>query len=131
MMTKRGEYFKPWVERAIPIAISLAHADRGNPYPTTVDVLGEENRVIDLPDGMSLAGYDIADSSEISGLTNCGYEPEEKIELVSRFGPMLNKYGLFSDLDRAMEFKQDCDLRVREHAPFYIYAIYWREPANR
>jgi hypothetical protein len=79
------------------------------------------------PEGSILLGYDVADAGRISGLANCGYTEAETSELSPVWAPRLNVYGLFSSLADAVAFRQVCDQRVEEHAPFWVYAL-WRIP---
>jgi hypothetical protein len=79
------------------------------------------------PDGSTLLGYDVADASLISGLSNCEYTEEETSTLAPVWGPRLNSFGLLTSLEDALPFRQLCDARVPEHAPFWIYAL-WRLP---
>ena len=79
------------------------------------------------PAGSTLLGYDVADPGRTSGLTNCGYTEEEHRTLAPVWGPRLNSFGLFSSLDDAAAFRQICNDRVPEHAPFWVYAL-WRLP---
>ena len=78
-----------------------------------------------VPEGSALLGYDVADAGRTSGLSNCGYTEEE----VSALGPVwadrLNSFGLLSALEDAVAFRQQCNYRVPEHAPFWVYAL-WR-----
>jgi hypothetical protein len=69
-------------------------------------------------------GFDIADGSLLSGLTNCGYLPEEAPPLRSTWGPRLNAHHLFGDLQDAWQFRALTDARVPAHAPFHVYGIY-------
>ncbi|WP_133511282.1 hypothetical protein [Candidatus Thiosymbion oneisti] len=74
----------------------------------------------------SFLGYDIADRYGLSGLTNCGFDPniENVGELRLRWAVHLNEHHLFDDIDRAVEFKDWSNIRVREHAPFFVYGIW-------
>lgn len=72
-------------------------------------------------------GYDVADRSLLSGLSNCGYTKEELPQFAASFGRNLNDYHLFDSLEVAMAFKALSDRRVKEHAPFYVYGL-WRIP---
>lgn len=72
-------------------------------------------------------GYDVADRSLLSGLSNCGYTKEEFSQLAASFGRNLNDYHLFDSLEVAMDFKKVADRRAEEHAPFYVYGL-WRIP---
>ncbi len=82
-------------------------------------------------------GYDVADGSLLSGLSNCGYGTEEEIQSYrERFGGHLNEYHLLKDLDPAVEFRQLTNERIPEHSPFFVYALWLVEswpavPENR
>jgi hypothetical protein len=78
-----------------------------------------------LPEGSTILGYDVADASRISGLTNCGYTEEEIRELGPLWGNRLNSFGLLSTIEEAVAFRQLTDQRVPEHAPFWVYGL-WR-----
>lgn len=78
-----------------------------------------------VPDGTELLGYDIADASRLSGLTNCGYTEEDQQALRPIWKSRLNGFGLLQTVDDAIAYRRICDARVSEHAPFWIYAI-WR-----
>src|ERR1044072_4134164 len=72
----------------------------------------------------SFLGYDIADLSLLSGLSNCSYK-QEHIELArKRWTPHLNRFPLFDEQREAIEFKAFSDQRVPEHAQFFVYGIY-------
>lgn len=70
-------------------------------------------------------GWDVADSGLISGLSNCGYmdELEDVAAIRHTFGPCLNAHGLFQRRDDAQAFREVCDTRVPEHAPFLIHQL--------
>jgi hypothetical protein len=80
-----------------------------------------------LPDGSILLGFDVADASQISGLMNCGYTPEEIASWRATWGPRLNDRGLLGTLEDAIAFREATDRRVEEHAPFWVYAL-WQLP---
>ena len=68
-------------------------------------------------------GFDITDSG-ISGLTNCGYHDGERESLAAEWGPHLNGFHLFEDLERAFVFRTLTDARVPEHAPFFVIGLW-------
>jgi len=78
--------------------------------------------------GWKRLGYDVADRWLYSGLMNCGFSPSKKARLRARFASTLNEYGLFVSGEDAEEFRADCDKRVPEHAPFFVYGL-WSEAA--
>ena len=71
-----------------------------------------------------LLGFDVADGSLLSGLTNCGYSPLEAVDLRHEWQARLNDHHLFSDAGSALQFKHLSDMRVTEHAPFFVYGIF-------
>jgi hypothetical protein len=75
-------------------------------------------------------GWDVADSGLVSGLSNCGYRPEEVDALRRVFSPQLNEHGLFNDLDAAEMFCARSDERVPEHAPFLVHQVF-RIPSTK
>lgn len=83
-----------------------------------------------LPKEWLLLGYDVADRYMISGLTNCGYDDNEKILLQKRWGSLINEYGLIKTLDDAVSFKRVCNKRVQTHYPFYVYGLF-QNPETR
>jgi hypothetical protein len=78
-----------------------------------------------IPEGSTLLGYDVADAGRISGLSNCGYTEGEVRAMGPVWADRLNSFGLLSTLEDAVAFRQQCDQRVPEHAPFWVYAL-WR-----
>lgn len=73
-------------------------------------------------------GYDIADASLCSGLSNCGYQSSERARIAKVWAPKLNEAGLMMDWDDARAFCNLSDQRIREHAPFFVLALYRRVP---
>lgn len=92
---------------------------------------GESLEVIADPssvqEGWSFLGYDVADLWGLSGLMNAGFLPgrEDVDALRAEWGPRLNELHLFEDLADAARFKDFSNLRVSEHAPFFVDGI-WR-----
>jgi hypothetical protein len=71
-----------------------------------------------------LLGYDIADAGQISGLSNCGYTPEETATLGPKWASRLNDHHLFGDQEAAFAFVEIANARVPEHAPFHVYSLF-------
>lgn len=80
-------------------------------------------------DEWQFLGYDVADPSFCSALTNCGYRPEEYASIAIAWAPKLNDMGLFWDRRDADGFRALSDRRIREHAPFFTLALYRRRRA--
>ncbi len=72
-------------------------------------------------------GFDVADGSLVSGLTNCGYSPAEAQRLRRRWATHLNESHLFGDLEPAFRFRDSANRRVPEHAPFFVYGLFLLE----
>ena len=83
----------------------------------------------DLPvDEWVALGYDVADAALTSGLSNCGFQEEERDRLRAEWGGRLNDNGLFDSRDDAVAFRALSDNRIPEHAPFYVFALYAELP---
>jgi hypothetical protein len=73
-----------------------------------------------------LIGYDVADTSALSGLTNCAYGlGVERQQARAKFSGRLNEHHLFRTPADADQCRWHCDRRVPEHAPFFVYGL-WR-----
>lgn len=92
--------------KGIQCGLSLGHATPSEP-----------------PLRSEIIGYDVADASRISGLMNCEYTPDEKQRLEPVWKSRLNTFGLLDTLQDAVEFRDVCDARIAEHAPFWVYGI--------
>lgn len=79
------------------------------------------------PSVLLFPGFDIADLSGISALSNCEYSPQEKERLARFWEARLNAFGLLATDDDAKEFRQLSNSRVPEHSPFWVFGI-WRVP---
>jgi len=74
-----------------------------------------------------LLGYDVADQWMLSGLSNCGFRPglDDAPSLRAEWGPRLNEFHLFPDIDDAFLFKRFSDERLRsDHAPFFVFGLW-------
>jgi hypothetical protein len=71
----------------------------------------------------TLLGYDVADFP-LSGLSDCGYTPEDSDRWRDTWAPKLNEHHLFRDPETAFAFLQVTNMRVPEHAPFHVYSLY-------
>jgi hypothetical protein len=79
----------------------------------------------EIPPASELLGYDVADGSWISGLSNCEYSPQERERLRRLWASRMNEFGLLTSLEDAVQFRLLSDARVPEHSPFWVYGI-WR-----
>lgn len=70
-----------------------------------------------------LLGYDVADGGCISGLSNCGYTELERARLLPEWGPRVGGAHLLGTVEDAFAFRRVADVRVSEHAPFFVYAL--------
>lgn len=71
-----------------------------------------------------LLGFDVADGSFVSGLTNCGYATDQKEEARRLWGERLNLHHLFGSPEDADSFRLTADRGVPEHSPFRVYGLY-------
>lgn len=94
-------------------------AEPSMPAPGAVEESSETAAVAEW----YLLGYDVADAWQVSGLTNCGYSPEEKAALAQTWKPRLTANGLLRTLAWAKEFVAVANGRVTEHAPFFVYEV--------
>jgi hypothetical protein len=117
------------IKCGIPISVELVTDEDLSKDPFWASVLYPYGPLSpnENPARWILLGYDVADRSQLSGLMNCGYDPNEIADLRLTWKDRLNEHGLFSSPGDAIRFKRSVDLRVREHAPFYVYALY-RDP---
>lgn len=115
---KRACAAEPRVPTAI---IALAVLDDHECVQATHD-FGSVTCAIDL--AWLPLGWDIVDG-DISGLSNCGYNPDEDPGAArATFGRQLNAHGLFDDLSGAQAFRAETARRVPEHAPFTLHRLY-------
>jgi hypothetical protein len=105
------------LDRAGAVAVRITAFMEDEPAPDNPDPAGPA-------ESSDFLGYDVADYWMLSGLTNCGYKPEEAASLAPVWVPRLNDWHLFHDPDDAETFAEVMDKRVPEHAPFYAFGIY-------
>jgi hypothetical protein len=124
--THSGALQKPYLLLAVTCEVSLQRAaieDRNQKQGFGPWLGRARPDVANL--GWTCLGYDVSDWSMISGLTNCGYTPDEISELNRKgWTKKLNENHLFSTIEAAHEFRRYTDLRVKEHAPFFVYGMY-------
>lgn len=78
----------------------------------------------EIDEKWTFLGYDVASEFLLSGLSNCGYDPDEVSGLRACWSSHINHSHLFSSLDAAREFSRLSDRRVPEHAPFYEIGLW-------
>jgi hypothetical protein len=70
-------------------------------------------------------GFDVGDGSLVSGLSNCGYKPDEAQLLRPKWGTRLDDSHLFDDPPDAFQFRDAADERVPEHAVLCVRALFY------
>jgi len=85
---------------------------------------GVKSVFFDKPSAWRQLGYDVADASLLSGLSNCGYDDTEAAALREEWAQHINESHLIIDAQRAALFRKLCNERVPEHAPFFVFGIY-------
>jgi hypothetical protein len=78
---------------------------------------------LSVPEGSTCLGFDVADSGFWSGLSNCGYSEAERAELRPKWRDRINDFGLLKLEQDALEFRELSDVRVSEHAPFWVFRL--------
>lgn len=91
----------------------------GFPY-SLIDSTPEPQSV---PEGSTYLGFDVADAGFLSGLSNCGYSEAERAELRPKWHDRINDFGLLKSEQDALEFRELSDVRVSEHAPFWVFRL--------
>lgn len=133
----------PWVPADIVTARARAWAEaRDTTPPFELVVLGVAaesddaiarcgehrgtDRTLVVDPHWTFFGWDVADGSAgVSGLCNCGYTTEGEMHLArAEWAARLNCHGLFDTLEHAHEFRALCNLRVREHTPFFVMGLW-------
>lgn len=84
-----------------------------------------------IDDEWKFLGYDVSDGGSLSGLTNCGYDDEDRAVMKGRsWESDLNENHLFDSPEPACEFRKFCDERAREHSPFIVCGLYFIEAVD-
>lgn len=114
----------------VPIVITVLCFPEERPKDSSgPDFFFSETKPDRRPADWKLVGYDIADRGRISGLSNCGYTIDELTTFRKTWAFCLNDYGLAATIKDAFALKAATDLRVQEHAPFWVFALY-RQPVT-
>jgi hypothetical protein len=113
------------IKTGIPIYVE-AYLFDDIPKQVMLEVILEKTFTTkEKPEDWILLGFDVADYSFLSGLTNCGYKENIRKDLISSgWLDKLNEFGLLNTLNDALAFKQITDKRVHSLAPFYIYKLF-------
>lgn len=113
---------KAALKSATQIAIIL-HCDNLEIDTWWRDFLAESVTPAGLGNDWISIGFDVADRYLTSALSNCGYEPQEKVQPEIAFVRDINEFGLISELGRAVTFRDFSDSRVHGHAPFHVFEV--------
>jgi hypothetical protein len=108
---------------AVPIRIDLLTEPSDGAHDAWQILNMVPEPLLDGSENWSLVGHDVADSSLLSGLMNCGYSQPERRALRPLWAAKLNRAGLFDSADDAFAFRAVTAARVPEHAPFFVFAI--------
>jgi hypothetical protein len=106
------------------LTVAVVAATGSGPKGSSPCHPGEEAVTPTNSEVWTLLGLDVADAGLISGLSNCAYESTERAGLRASWGRLLNEHHLFNQLQAAMAFRELCDTRIAEHAPFYVYGLF-------
>lgn len=113
-----------------------AKNDSVSPQAVVVTAIDDTVRALQIRMGLAIApavfpgelnckrlGYDVCDVTLLSGLLNCGYNPDDK-ENFAGFASGLNEWHLFSESQLAEEFAAKSNVRIAEHSPFGVFGVY-------
>ncbi len=104
---------------------SLVLVNKEDRRPDWYGAISEPPIAKDVGVPWEFLGYDIADNSQISGLSNCGFGQDEDADGIRRqWASEVNDNHLLDTLSGATSFREMTNLRVKKHAPFFIYGIY-------
>lgn len=105
------------------VAVSLIAAEGDSEWPASARPYREPRTLPKPSSEWRSLGFDVADGEFTSGLSNCGYRRGEVEALRRTWARDLNEHHLFTDVERALAFRDLSDRRVPEHAPFFVYAL--------
>lgn len=126
---------------AIPLSADYrvwphARDDSVSPQAVVVTAIDDTARALQIRMGLALEpavfagnlnckklGYDVCDVTLLSGLLNCGYNPDDK-ENLAGFALGLNEWHLFRESQLAEEFAVKSNARIAEHSPFGVFGVY-------
>jgi hypothetical protein len=113
-----------WKSSAI-IAITLCLPEAGE-LAAEISELGMDTTIPATIDSeWHVLGFDVADRWLLSGLSNCTHTTEADFQaLRQRFAFSINRYHLFDLEQHARDFRCVSDLRVKDHAPFFVFCIW-------
>lgn len=113
---------RAWCTIAITLLLNLSDQDNRAPLPSHSPLICPDHCNADWV----LLGYDVADQYMLSGLSNCGFLPQEDDiqHLRDCWAKYLNKFHLFDDEKRATEFRYFSNDHVKEHAPFFVFGLW-------
>jgi hypothetical protein len=92
--------------------------------PYSEDAFVDYTDPLETDPAWELLGYDVSDFWLQSAVSNCGLWSEEFDGRNALYEGDLNEHILFCSPDIADQFRQDADLLVPEHAPFFVYSLH-------
>jgi hypothetical protein len=120
--TFRQKPMKAW--RMIAITLLLdSHGEDKVPWSKQIPPASPDR----CGDDWTLLGYDVGDQWMLSALSNCGFRPvlDDVVKLRAKWGPRLNQFHLFENLEDAILFARFSDERLRgDHAPCFVYGLW-------
>jgi len=91
-------------------------------YPL-IEQLRLDSVHLEKSDAWCFLGYDVFDGG-MSGLLNTAYTEEDRTELEAPFANLINSNHLLTTLEGAEDFREACDIRSPEEAPYFVIALY-------
>lgn len=126
LMIKSAEE-KGQLTKVVPVAFSIVGEDqliRADSFWSEISIIKEAKK-LEKEYNFDLIGLDVADREFTSALSNCGYKGKARGNVEKEWKQHLNNYGLFSDYEHAASFALRSNDRINEHAPFFVYSLYW------
>ncbi len=114
---------RAWRTVAITLLLDPYNQDEQELWSSRLPPVNPEQRGTDWV----FLGYDVADQWMLSGLSNCGFRAglDDVTALRAEWGPKLNEFHLFPDIDAAFLFKRFSDERLPDdHAPFFVFGLW-------
>jgi hypothetical protein len=108
---------------AILIAVELLVPSNPPAFGFPYSLIDSTQEPSTVPDDSTCLGFDVADAGFCSGLSNCGYSEEQRTKLRPQWRDRINDFGLLKSEEDAVEFRELSDVRVPEHAPFWVYRL--------
>jgi hypothetical protein len=83
-----------------------------------------ETNPAEIDPDWTFLGWDVADGSRLSALSNCGWPSGVPHYQTARWARSLNDRHLFTAVPDAVAYRRKCEREIREHRPFFVYGLW-------